>query len=309
MTQEFRNRLRKRYRHLRKWAARWPTTAYRVYDWDIPEFAWTVDRYADRVFAQWFAGSGGDDVDPEIVPIIAEVLNVAVHDVSVRTRRRQKGAAQYERLDAQGARFTVSEGPHEFWVNLDEYIDTGLFLDHRELRRDVARNVAERGSNTRVLNLFAYTGAFSVWAAAAGAHVTTIDLSNTYLDWGRDNFRLNGIDPAAHRFERSDILRFLPQERRRAGQYDIIVLDPPTFSRSKKMERDLDIQRDWTFMVDECAGLLRRGGELFFSTNFREFELDVHRLSTKWHWTETTARTVPEDFRPPIHRSWRFVRA
>lgn len=309
MIDDFANRLRKRERHLAKWARRWPTDAYRVYDWDIPEWAYAVDRYAEHVHLQEFVHrklSEGERLDrlEAVVATVSEALEVPEERIHTKERRQQKGGAQYELLDEDARRFWVHEGQWEFLVDLDSRLDTGLFLDHRETRRMVAEEVKDRGK-CLVLNLFAYTGAFSVWAAGAGGTVTTVDLSNTYLDWAQRNFRQNGLDVARHRFVRSDILRWLPQAAERGERFDVMVLDPPTFSRSKKMERDLDTQRDHADMIRGAMALGRRGATLWFSTNFRDFELRKD-LSEDFVVEEITGRTIPEDFKPGIHRAWRI---
>lgn len=305
---DFANRLRKRAKHLRRWAARWPTDAYRVYDWDIPEWAFAVDRYGDAVHLQHYVRRGEADEEREerlemAIGAVVEVLEVDEAEVHTKERRRQKGATQYEKLDEHAWR-VVEEDGLKFRVDLAGHLDTGLFLDHRETRRMVAAEVEKR-SGARVANLFAYTGAFSVWAARAGGIVTTVDLSNTYLEWAEANFALNGLAVGPHRFERSDVMRWLPQEYQRGTRYDVIVLDPPTFSRSKKMIRDLDTQRDHAELVRGSRALLNRGGVLYFSNNFRGFELD-EALAADPKVTEITAQTIPEDFREGIHRAWRI---
>ncbi len=305
---EFRNRLRKRARHLGKWARRWPTDAYRIYDRDVPQWPFGVDRYGSAAVVQHFVRQ----VDSEdrtatrraaALEVVAEVLEIDPADIYVKERRRQQDGAQYERLDEVAPR-VVEEDGLRFRVDLGAYLDTGLFLDHREMRRIVAADVERRQSPT-VANLFAYTGAFSVWAARAGATTTTVDLSNTYLEWAQQNFRLNALEPAAHQFVRSDVMRWLPQELERGGRYDVIVLDPPTFSRSKKMLRALDTQRDHLELVRGARALLNRGGVLYFSNNFRGFTLDAE-LAADPLVEEITARTIPEDFTAGIHRAWRL---
>lgn len=305
---DFRNRLRKRSRHLRRWADRWPTEAYRVYDWDIPEWSFAVDRYGSAVVMQHFVQRKQiDEADERLeaaVAVVQEVLEVPADEIFVKERKRQKGKSQYERTGDDHAWRTVSEAGHSFRVDLAAYLDTGLFLDHRELRRIVADDLRRREQPT-LLNLFAYTGAFSVWGASAGATVTTVDLSNTYVDWARDNFELNELDPKAHRFERSDVMRWLPQEHQRGGRFDVIVLDPPTFSKSKKMVRDLDIQRDHEELIRGARALLNRGGVLYFSNNFRGFRL-APELDAEADVVEITTETIPEDFSAGIHRAWRI---
>ena len=307
--EDFQNRLRKRAKHLAKWARRWPTDAYRVYNWDIPEWAFAVDRYGDAVVVHHFVrrGESDDEADDRralVLDAVRNVLGPDDADIFVKERRRQTGATQYETLDEHALRI-VSEDGLSFRVDLAGYVDTGLFLDHRQMRRQVGGDVATR-TKPRVANLFAYTGAFSVWAARAGATVTTVDLSNTYLEWAEANFELNAIDPGAHRFERSDVMRWLPQAHQRGERFEIVVLDPPTFSRSKKMVRDLDVQRDHIELIRGALALLSANGVLYFSTNLRSFALDA-RFAEDDAFVETTARTIPEDFSHGIHRSWRVT--
>lgn len=307
-TDDFANRLRKRHKHLRRWAERWPTDAFRIYNWDIPEWPFAVDCYGDAVVLQHFVQRRYED-ESEVrraaaVQTVEEVLDVAPEEIFVKERKRQKGGAQYERVDDGHAWRTVSEDGLVFRVDLAAYLDTGLFLDHRELRRIVADELSSRTAPL-FLNLFSYTGAFSVWGARAGATVTTVDLSNTYLDWAKTNFELNNFDPDAHRFERSDVMRWLPQEHQRGGRFDVIVLDPPTVSRSKKMVRDLDIQRDHEELIRGCRALLNDEGVLYFSNNFRDFRLAAE-LAADEAVTEITRDTIPKDFTSGIHRAWRI---
>lgn len=306
---DFHNRLKKRARHLRKWARRWPTEAFRVYDRDIPEYRWTVDVYGEHAFAQEFPRRGEPERErrerrQHVLGAITDVLDVPAARIHERTRERKAGGTQYGRQSDAQREITVREGELSFLVNLTDYIDTGLFLDHRELRRELAQRVRQRGGG-RALNLFCYTGAFSVWAAAAGAHTTSVDLSRRYLDWAERNFELNGLDPNAHVFLRKDVLDWLPHEVNLGRRYEFIVLDPPTFSRSKRMERNLDIQRDHLEMVRHCLSLLTHDGVLFFSTNFRKFDPQLDTLGVPV--TEISDRTVPEDFRPGIHRAWELL--
>ena len=306
----FLNRIKKRRKHLAKWARRWPTQAYRLYDRDMPEYPWSVDIYGEQVFLQEYPHWKADDAArakqrEEVIAALCEVFEITRDHIFMRTRTRKKGSSQYERRDGDSGKkeFVVEEGGHRFLVNLSDYIDTGLFLDHRNTRREVAKTIRGMSGTPRMLNLFCYTGAFSVWAACAGAHTTSVDLSNTYLEWTERNLSLNHIDPAHHITTRSDILRWLPKEVSLGRKYEVIVLDPPTFSRSKKMERDLDVQRDHVEMISRCLDLLTYNGVLYFSTNFRDFELDAD-LAKKAE--EISNRSVPEDFRAGIHRSWLF---
>lgn len=303
----FSNRLRKNFRHWAKWAKRRGITCYRIYDRDVPEFPVALDLYELKAHLQEF-DTGWQISDEEhaiwvesVRNAASEVLELPLSAIAFKQRRRQRGLAQYEKTGARGEDFIVHEGGHRFIVNLDEYLDTGLFLDHRNTRRMVQDKAACR----RFLNLFAYTGSFTVYAAAGGAiRSTTVDLSNTYQDWARRNFDLNGMDLAQHELVRADVFGFLADEVKRGERYDLIVMDPPSFSNSKKMSGVLDVQRDHPNLINQCLKLLSNSGELFFSTNLRSFELDEAALATR-HLKEISGQTVPEDFRnKKIHRCW-----
>lgn len=231
----------------------------------------------------------------------SEVLELPPAAIIFKQRQRQRGMAQYEKTGARGEDFIVHEGGHRFIVNLEEYLDTGLFLDHRNTRR----LVQEKAAGKHFLNLFAYTGSFTVYAAAGGAtRSTTVDLSNTYQDWARRNFELNGMDITRHELVRADVFGFLNEEIKHEERYGLIVMDPPTFSNSKKMNGALDVQRDHALLINQCLKLLTDGGELFFSTNLRSFQLDEAALETR-HVVEISGQTIPEDFRnKKIHRCW-----
>lgn len=303
----FFNRLQKNFRHWAKWAKRRSISCYRVYDRDVPEFPVALDLYEQRAHLQefdtgWQIGEEEHERWVESVRAVAsEVLALPLSAISFKQRRRQRGLMQYEKTGARGEDFVVHEGGHRFIVNLEEYLDTGLFLDHRNTRR----MVQEKAAGRRFLNLFAYTGSFTVYAAAGGAiRSTTVDLSNTYQDWARRNFELNGMNLEQHELVRADVFGFLDDEVRRGENYDLIVMDPPTFSNSKKMSGVLDVQRDHARLINQCLKLLPENGELFFSTNLRSFQLDEAALATK-NIKEISSQTVPEDFRnKKIHRCW-----
>ena len=304
------NRLKKNDRHLGKWARREGIQCYRVYDRDLPEFPVAIDRYADRLhIAEYDTGWQQDEDTHEVwvegVKAAAiEALGVAFETIAFKTRRRQKGLAQYEKTGEDGAFFVVEEGGPKFRVNLDSYLDTGLFLDHRPTRARIRQEAAGK----RFLNLFAYTGSFSVYAAAGGARETvTVDLSNTYLQWAGLNMELNGFtDPAAHRRDRADVFQWLDDTIRDGEHFDLIVMDPPTFSNSKKMIDVLDIQRDHGWLIDSAMMVLAPGGTLYFSTNLRGFRLDAD-LADKYRLEDISAVSVPEDFRNrKIHQCFRL---
>lgn len=304
----FVNRLQKNARHWGKWARRRDIACYRVYDRDIPEFAYIVDRYAEQVHLQVYsrgAADGSDAADdlPAVRAAVAQALQVEPDVVALKVRAQRAAGEQHEKTGAQGRDFVVHEGGLRFLVNLEAYLDTGLFLDHRNTRAMVAAEARGR----RVLNLFCYTASFTVHAACAGATESlSLDLSNTYLDWARRNFELNGIDRRAHELQRADVLAWLAQGAL-PGSFDLIVLDPPAFSTSKAMTGVLDIQRDHPMLLDRCADLLAPGGVLYFSTNLRSFRLG--ELPATLSAEEISEHTVPEDFRNRrIHRCWRLVK-
>jgi 23S rRNA (cytosine1962-C5)-methyltransferase len=305
------NRLRKNARHWGKWARRNGIECYRLYDRDVPEFPLAIDRYGDWVHAQSFAarwasvGEGSAAPDAALAPVIAEALEVEPRRVVLKARARQRGTAQYGREARRGESFVVHEGGLRFEVNLDAYLDTGLFLDHRQTRA----LVRERADGRFVLNLFAYTGSFSVYAADGGAaRSVTVDMSQTYQRWTRRNFVLNDVDFKRHTLVCEDVLGFLAEAVARRARFDLIVLDPPSFSNSKRMDTTFDVQRDHPALVRQCLALLAPDGELYFSNNRRGFRLDAD-LASEAAFEEITARTVPPDFaRHRPHRCWRVTK-
>jgi 23S rRNA (guanine2069-N7)-methyltransferase / 23S rRNA (guanine2445-N2)-methyltransferase len=308
----FANRLRKNLRLLGKWARREGVSCYRLYDADLPEYAVAVDLYEGWAHVQEYAAP--ETVDParaearlrEAMAVLPEALGIPTEHVVLKVRRRQKGLAQYERLATTGDFREVGEGGLRFLVNLTDYLDTGLFLDHRPTRAMIRDLAAGRC----FLNLFAYTGTASVYAASGGAASTTsVDMSRVYLDWARRNLALNGFDQGpVHRFVHADCLKWL--EARRPERYDLIFLDPPTFSTSKRMgERTFDVQRDHVPLIRAVASLLGREGILLFSNNSRRFTLDRDALFD-FLIEDVTAKTLPHDFarNPRIHTCWRITR-
>ena len=308
-----RNRLAKNWQHLRKRAQREGVHALRVYDADLPEYAAAVDVYEARPAAgdmqRWLhvqeyqaPASIPEDVARqrwrELLRAAGEALDVPRERIATKQRYRAKGGEKYGRLDQRGEFLEVEEGGLRFLVNLWDYLDTGLFLDHRPLRA----RVRELARGKRFLNLFCYTGAVSVYAAAGGAAGTTsVDLSATYLDWASRNLALNGFAGAAHRLVRADAMAFAEQDR---GEYDLIFVDPPTFSNSKSAA-DFDVQRDHVRLLRACAPRLAPGGLLLFSNNFRRFRLDTEALDGL-SVRDISASSIPFDFarNPRIHQAW-----
>lgn len=300
------NRLRKRMRHLRKWANRNDISCYRLYERDIPEFPLIIDWYAGEAVV-WLYERGGQADEAwhqDALNQIQEALDLSPRQIFVKTRARQRGLQQqYERFGQQGHVRLVTEQGLTFEVNLSDYLDTGLFLDHRATRA----MVRDEAAGKRVLNLFAYTGSFSVYAAAGQAKTTTtVDLSKNYCDWASRNLQHNGFRPGKqHRVIAQDCWQFLAEEKRR---YDLIICDPPTFSNSKRMTRSsFSVDRDHPELIRACLALLVTGGSLIFSTNSRSFKLDKTAVPHPCTATEITQQTIPEDFRyAKIHRCWRI---
>lgn len=312
--QAFGNRVHKTFQHRARWARRRDLGAFRFYDRDLPEFPVSLDAYvpADatlglRVHLQEF-DTGWMQTGAEhaawlaaVRGAIGAVIPVQPRHIVFTVRPRRRANAQHTKTGRTGEEFQIIEQGLRFWINLGAYLDTGLFLDHRAIRAMVRSRAAGR----RVLNLFGYTGSFSVYAAAGGAErVVTVDLSHTYLAWAERNLVANGIDPARHPLVRADVLRWLPQVLDAGERYDLIVLDPPAFSNSKAMHAVLDVQRDHGMLIESCLALLAPGGELFFSTNLRSFRLDSRFTSV----AEDLAReTHAEDFRDArVHHAYRF---
>ncbi|MCZ4322274.1 bifunctional 23S rRNA (guanine(2069)-N(7))-methyltransferase RlmK/23S rRNA (guanine(2445)-N(2))-methyltransferase RlmL [Pseudomonas anguilliseptica] len=304
--QMFANRLQKNLKQLGKWARKEGVECYRLYDADMPEYSMAVDLYGDWVHVQEYAAP--KSIDPEkakarmfdAIAAIPQALGVDKSKVVIKRRERQSGTKQYQRQATQGQFMEVSEGGVKLLVNLTDYLDTGLFLDHRPLRLRIQKEAAGK----RFLNLFCYTATATVHAAKGGARTTTsVDLSKTYLDWARRNLSLNGFSDK-NRLEQGDVMAWLAEDR---GEYELIFIDPPTFSNSKRMEGIFDVQRDHVQLLDLAMARLAKGGVLYFSNNFRKFELD-ESLAARYQVEEISASTLDPDFarNSKIHRAWRF---
>ncbi|MGO2204160.1 bifunctional 23S rRNA (guanine(2069)-N(7))-methyltransferase RlmK/23S rRNA (guanine(2445)-N(2))-methyltransferase RlmL [Pseudomonas helleri] len=305
--QMFANRLQKNLKALGKWVKREGIDCYRVYDADMPEYSMAIDLYHDWVHVQEYAAP--KSVDPEkasarmfdALAAIPQALKIDKCRVIVKRRERQSGTKQYERQSAQGKFTEVMEGGVKLLVNLTDYLDTGLFLDHRPIRMRIQKEAAGK----RFLNLYCYTATASVHAAKGGARSTTsVDLSKTYLDWARRNLSLNGFSDK-NRLEQGDVMAWLDACRE---EYDLIFIDPPTFSNSKRMEGIFDVQRDHVQLLDLAMARLAPGGVLYFSNNFRKFVLDEH-LAARYAVEEITASTIDPDFarNSKIHRAWKIT--
>lgn len=302
------NRIRKNYRHVRKWAKRSETNCFRIYDRDIKEYPIAIDYYDGQFLVHYFTSTRENDEPPselveEVIQILGAIFNATPTSIHWRTRKKREKIEQYEKVGKTKDFFVVYEYGVKFWVNLLDYLDTGLFLDHRETRR----LIGSLSKGKRVLNLFAYTCSFSVHAAHGGATFTkSVDMSNTYTAWGKDNFTLNSIPLKNNEIVRADCLKFLDEEIRSGTKYDMIIIDPPTLSRSKKMDTFFDIQVDYISLVTKALKLLNQGGIIFLSTNSRKFVFD-ETLFPSCTTVEISDKTLPLDFHNrKIHRCWKI---
>jgi 23S rRNA (guanine2445-N2)-methyltransferase / 23S rRNA (guanine2069-N7)-methyltransferase len=311
--QMFANRLRKNHKAAIEWAQREGVDCFRIYDADMPEYAFAIDLYGTEAgerhaYVQEYAPPA--TVDPagalarrrEALAVIPAVVELPAERIHLRERRQQKGMEQYEKLAQQHEFHAVRESGLRFWVNFQDYLDTGLFLDHRLTRQRIGALAASK----RFLNLFAYTGTATVYAVGGGAvSSTTVDMSRTYLDWAKRNLALNGLAGPQHGFVQADCQTWLAQQVETARRYDLIFVDPPTHSRSKRLEKDFDVQRDHVPLVTAAAKLLAPEGAILFSNNYTRFKLDRAALAS-FEIEDLSAQMLPWDFRrnPRIHRCY-----
>lgn len=309
-TDMFRNRLTKVFRHIGKQAKKSGITCYRIYDHDLPEFPFCIEFYGDKLYVAEYKRRHNmteeehDEWMEKSLEVICEILSVSRENMFLKLRQRKPGRlGQYQKFGEVQHEFIVEENGLKFLVNLSDYLDTGLFLDHR-LTRERVRNESK---DKKVLNLFAYTGSFSVYAAAGGAsEIVTVDLSKTYLIWAEKNIQLNGIDicytpfgDGGFKFVHADVVQYL--KTLPTDYFDLIIMDPPTFSNSKRMEDFLDIQRDHVELINNCMATLKPGGVLYFSTNFRRFILDQENIKAD-SVKDITKATTPFDFEGKLFR-------
>lgn len=304
--QMFANRITKNRKRLSSWVKREQVQCYRLYDADMPEYAVAVDVYGAQIHVAEYKAPRGVDPDAaarrlaEVRAALPAALDIAAENIVYKQRQRQRGVEQYEKQASRGELLSINEGRARLLVNLHDYLDTGLFLDHRPLRLRIGR---EAGGGD-FLNLFCYTGSASVHAALGGAHSTTsVDMSNTYLNWLRKNLANNGLDETTNKLVRADCLRWLEQAAR--ASYDLILLDPPSFSNSSRMDDSFDVQRDHAQLVRLAMGVLRSGGRVYFSNNRRGFSLDT-ALQEEFLCEDITASTLDPDFQRnrKIHSCW-----
>ena len=318
----FGNRVAKNLKQLKTWAEREQVSCYRIYDADMPEYSFAIDRYAEadggadgaRVWLYVQEYTAPKTIDPaavqrrrsEALAALPGVTGIPADNIHLRQRRKTARGEQYEKLDAQRDFRLVEEGGLRFWVNFTDYLDTGLFLDHRITRHRI-RDLAGR---KRFLNLFAYTGSATVYAAAGRAReTTTVDMSATYLDWAQRNLAVNGFSGSQHRLVQADCISWLKTAVAERQSYDLIFLDPPTFSNSKRMDDILDVQRDHRALIDRCMALLAPGGKLVFSNNAQKFAMDVE-VGAQYTVRDISRATLPKDFErnPRIHQCYELER-
>ena len=312
LAEDFANRLRKNLKKYEKWARQEGIECYRLYDADLPEYNVAIDRYGEWVVVQEYAPPKTVDAHKarqrlfDIIAATISVLGIAPNKLVLKTRERQKGKNQYQKMAEKGDFLEVQEYNARLWVNLTDYLDTGLFLDHRIARR----MLGQMSKGKDFLNLFSYTGSASVHAGLGGARsTTTVDMSRTYLEWAERNLRLNGLTGRAHRLMQADVLGWL---RESDEQFDLIFIDPPTFSNSKRMEDAFDVQRDHLRLMTDLKRLLRKGGTIMFSNNKRGFRMDhdgLAQLGLKAQ--EISQKTLSQDFarNRQIHNCWLITAA
>lgn len=305
LKKDFAKLLKKRHEEFRPFFMEEETDCYRVYNWNIADLPWFVDFYGNYLHIVSFTRTHNPElarVEEELLDTAGRMLYVPRERIVFKHRFIQGKYSQQEKLDDTSNFMKVRESGLLFRVNLLDYMDTGLFPDHRLSRRMLRETVYGR----RLLNLFGYTGAFTVYAAAGGAASSvTVDLSSRYLSWARENMALNSLNGEMHSFVREDARSYLEGAVERGERFDLIVIDPPTFSNSRKMEGTFDVQRDYVWFLGQALRLLGREGSVFFSTNFHKFHFDPGRIRGA-EIRETTKSTVPPDFdgKKKPHRSW-----
>jgi 23S rRNA G2069 N7-methylase RlmK/C1962 C5-methylase RlmI len=299
------NRVHKRYDHLRKRFARQSIDCFRLYDWDIPEVRAVVDWYAGHiVVAEYERTQTGPDWLPAMAAAVGKVLNIPSEKIHIKRRRtKTEEGPRYKKMGTKGTRFVVNERELKFWINLDDFLDTGLYSDHRDTRVIIK----ELAKDKNFLNLFAYTGAFTCAAALGGARTTTtVDRSETYSKWTKDNLELNSLMGPQHTLIQSDVMGYLERAAREGKRFDLVFVDPPSFFRDQKKNVAFDISRDHPKLIREVLKVMAPGATVFFSTNHQRFEPKFYGLPVK-NLTELTPKTIPEDFRnQKVHRCWRM---
>jgi 23S rRNA G2069 N7-methylase RlmK/C1962 C5-methylase RlmI len=295
--------LSKNYSLIQEYLKQRDTDSFRIYDKELKEVPASIDIYGKFAHIQIYETNefqSNLEFTNMISVALESILQIKPENMIFKVRKKQKDGSQYEKLGSSKDYFTVKELGISYYINLTDYLDTGLFLDHRETRKIFMDLVKGK---RRMLNLFAYTGAFNLASAKAGVEFTTaVDMSNTYCNWAKENFALNDLDPHKHIAIKENVFFFLENIQEKNWKFDAIVIDPPTMSRSKKMLRKFDIQRDYADLINSCLPLLERDGFILFSTNFQKFKLERQLLDCG-EIEEITKDTIPPDFKNPrIHR-------
>lgn len=297
------NRLEKNSKKLQPWSQKNKIEAYRLYDRDIPEFPFIVDRYKND-FVVYDKSEMIDEEKnhlPKLLDAIKTIFQTTDEHIIIKRRQRQKGLEQYEKLDDKNRKQVIVENGIRLFVNLHDYLDTGLFLDHRPMRY----HFLKKSKGQKFLNLFSYTSTVSVMAACSGATTYSVDMSKNYIEWAKQNFMLNLLDVDQHTFIEEDVLQFIEQAVSWPDfvkSFDTIFLDPPTFSNSKRMKTDFDVERDQVNLVRQVMKFLKPEGVLYFSMNKRDFKLSTE-LQSQFKIKDITASTIPVDFHDQkIHR-------
>jgi 23S rRNA (cytosine1962-C5)-methyltransferase len=299
----FRNRLVKVFRHLSKQAKRLGIGCYRIYDHDLPEFPFLIELYEDKLYIAEYkrrhalSDEAHEHWLDESLKIVTEITAIDSKNIFLKLRQRKKGReGQYKKISSAQHEFIVGENGLKFIINLSDYLDTGLFLDHRKTREKVRTEAKDK----KILNLFCYTGSFSVYAAAGGAsEVVSVDLSKTYLNWAEKNMKLNDFEDGKYKYIRADVLQYL---KTIPGDYfDLVILDPPTFSNSQRMENFLDVQKDHPQIINDSLDAMKTGGVLYFSTNYTKFDFEKEKIDSASIQDITTA-TTPFDFEGKLSR-------
>lgn len=300
------NRVKKRFAHLHKRFKKQNIDCFRLYDWDIPEIRAVVDWYAGHVMVgEYVRWQTGDSWLTHMAKAVAEALKLPPENVHVRRRQTAtEGKPRYEKLSSKGKRFEVRERDLKFWVNLDDFLDTGLFSDHRDTRMIVRKLAAGQD----FLNLFAYTGAFTCAAAVGGAKTTTtVDRSATYMDWAKDNLQLNGLMSSKHALIQSDVSIFLDKAYRQGKRFTLAFVDPPSFFQDTGKDVSFDINVDHPELIRSVLKVMAPGSTVFFSTNHQRFEPNLETPLVR-NLVELTPKTIPEDYRNrQIHRCWQMT--
>jgi 23S rRNA (cytosine1962-C5)-methyltransferase len=292
--------LKNNYDLLFSWIQKEKIEAYRLYDREEPQFPVSIDVYGDYIHVYLYEKDNLSINDLQSLTDIALkqlFSKINSSNIYYKIRRKQKDGSQYEKFDSRKKRIIIRENTISYYINLTDYLDTGIFLDHRKTR-DIFSGLV-RGKK-RILNLFAYTGAFSLTAAKNGVEFTTsVDMSNTYCEWAKDNIYLNELDPYKHIVIRDNVFFFLENIKQKNWKFDFIVIDPPTMSRSKKMLSKFDIQKDYSYLINTSAEFLSPGGMILFSTNYRKFKFENEIISLK-NVKDISSDTIPPDFKDPL---------